>query len=95
MVKNLPASAGDVRGVDWTPGSGRSSGGGRGNPLQYPCLDRGSLPCPVDRGAWWATAHGVAKNQTRLKQVGTHAHPSLKGLHQTGLGQAWAEETGS
>ena len=38
------------------PGSGRSPGEGYGNPLQYSCLEN-----PTDRGAWWATAHGVAK----------------------------------
>ena len=43
------------------PGWGRSPGEGNGNPLQYSCLEN-----PMDRGAWWATVHGVAKNQTRL-----------------------------
>ena len=43
------------------PGSGRSPGEGNGNPLQYSCLDY-----PMDRGAWWATVHGVAKSRTRL-----------------------------
>ena len=38
------------------PGSGRSPGEGNGNPLQYSCLEN-----PVDRGAWWATAHGVTR----------------------------------
>ena len=42
-------------------GSGISSGEGNGNPLQYFCLEN-----PMDRGAWWATVHGVAKSQTRL-----------------------------
>ena len=44
-----------------TPGSGRSPGEGNGNPLQYSCLEN-----PMDRGAWWATVHGVAKSCTRL-----------------------------
>ena len=46
---------------DWSsiPGSGRSPGGGHGNPLQYSCLEN-----PMDRGAWQATVHGVAKSQT-------------------------------
>jgi len=46
---------------DWglIPGSGRSPGEGNGNPLQYSCL-----PDPMDSRAWWATVHGVAKNQT-------------------------------
>ena len=43
------------------PGSGRSPGEGNGTPLQYSCLEN-----PMDRGAWWATIHGVAKSQTRL-----------------------------
>ena len=51
------------------PGSGRSPGGGRGNPLQYFCLEN-----PMDREAWWATVHGVAKSQTQLKQLNTHTH---------------------
>ena len=53
MVKNPPASAGNTGLI---PGSGRSPGGGNGNPLQYSCL--GS---PMDRGVWWAKVHGVAK----------------------------------
>ena len=69
VVKNLAANAGDVRDVGLIPGLGGSPGGGHGNPLQYPCLEN-----PVDRGAWWATVHGVAQSQTRLKQLSTHAH---------------------
>ena len=42
-------------------GSGRSPGEGNGNPLQYSCLENST-----DRGAWWATLHGVAKRRTRL-----------------------------
>ena len=57
MVKNLPANAGDVRDTGSIPGSGRSPGGGHGNPRQYSCLVN-----PMDRGAWWATDHGVAKS---------------------------------
>ena len=44
------------------PGSGRSPGEGNGNPLQYSCLEN-----PMDRGAWWATVHGVAKSRTWLR----------------------------
>ena len=43
------------------PDSGKSPGKGNGNLLQYSCLEN-----PMDRGAWWATVHGVAKNQTQL-----------------------------
>ena len=51
MVKNLPAKAGDVGLIPW---SGRSSGKGNGNQLQYSC--RGNL---MDRGVWQAMAHGI------------------------------------
>ena len=70
MVKNPPAIAGDIRDAGLIPGLGRSPGGGHGNPLQYSCLENA-----MDRGAWWATMHGVAKRQTRLKQLSTHARP--------------------
>ena len=62
VVKNLPASAGDVRDRGSIPGSGRSFKGGHSNPLQYSCLEN-----PTDRGTWWATVHRVAKSWTRLK----------------------------
>ena len=51
-----------------TPGLGRSPRGGHGNPLQYSCLEN-----PMDRRAWWATVHRVAKNQILLKWVSMHA----------------------
>ena len=53
VLKNLPANVGDAGSI---PALGRSSGEGNGNPLQYSCLGN-----PMDRGAWWATVHGVAK----------------------------------
>ena len=59
MVKNLLASAGDTGDVGSIPGSGRSRGGGCGNPLQYSCLEN-----PMDRGAWWAMVHRVAESNT-------------------------------
>ena len=59
MIKNQPASAGDV-----IPGSGRSSGGGNGNPLQYACMEN-----TMDRGAWYASVHRVTKSQTQLKYL--------------------------
>ena len=69
VVKNLPtnANAGDVRDTGLIPGLGRSPGEGNGNPLQFSCLEN-----PMDRGAWWATVHRVAKSQTRLKRLSTH-----------------------
>ena len=60
-VKNLPANAGNVGGVGSIPGSGRTSGEGNGNPLQYSCLENS-----LDSGAWWATVHGLVKSQTWL-----------------------------
>ena len=62
-VTNPPANAGDTGSI---PGSGRSPGERDGNPLKYSCLGN-----PMDREAWQAIAHGVAKSQTRLS---THAH---------------------
>ena len=62
VVKNLPAKAGDVRGLGSIPGLGRSPGEGHGNLLQYSCLEH-----PMDRGAWRGTAHRVTKSQTQLK----------------------------
>ena len=59
VVKNLPANAGDIRDVDLIPGSGRSPGVGHGNPPQYSCLQNS-----MNRGAWQAMVHGVAKSQT-------------------------------
>ena len=61
MGKNLLANAEDIR--DWgsVSESGRSPGGGNGNPLQYSCLEN-----PMDGGPWWAAVHGVAKSPTRL-----------------------------
>ena len=70
MVKNPPASAGDARDVGLIPGSGRSTEGEHGNPLQYSCLEN-----PKDRGVLWAIVHRVAKSQTRLKQLSMHAVP--------------------
>ena len=59
MAKNLPASAEDVRDLGSIPGSGRSPGGGQSNPRQQSCLENS-----MDRGAWWATVHRVAKSRT-------------------------------
>ena len=62
MGKEPACDAGDMGSI---PGSGRSPGGRQGNPLQYSCLES-----PMDRGAWWATVHGVAESRTRLKWPG-------------------------
>ena len=66
VVKNPPASAGDVRDMGSVPGLGRSPGRGDGSALQYSCLENS-----MDR-VWWATVHGVAKGQTPLS---THYRP--------------------
>ena len=58
VVKNPPAKAGDAGDASSIPGWGRSPEEGNGNPLQYSCLEN-----PIDRGAWWAKVHGVAKSQ--------------------------------
>ena len=63
VVKNLPANIGDIMRHE-IPGSGRISGGGHGTPLQYSCLEN-----PMDRGAWRATVHGVAKSWKQLKRL--------------------------
>ena len=57
--KDLPAKAGDAGDMGSIPGLGRPPRGGNGNPFQYSCLGN-----PMDRGAWRATVHGVAKSQT-------------------------------
>ena len=67
-VTHPPANARDPREMGSIPGLGRSPGGGHSNPLQYPCLEN-----PMDRGAWQATVHRVAKSRTRLKWLGMHA----------------------
>ena len=59
VVKNPPANAGDVRDTGLIPGWGRSPGEGYGNLLQDSCLEN-----PMDRGAWQAMVHGVAKSWT-------------------------------
>ena len=56
VAKNLPVNAGDEGLI---PGLGRSLEEGNGNPLQYSCLEN-----PTDRGAWWATVHGVEESDT-------------------------------
>ena len=62
VVKNPPANAGDLRDTGSIPGSGRSHGGGHGNALQYSFLENS-----MDRGAWWAMVHRVAKSGAQLK----------------------------
>ena len=61
VVKSPPANAGDAEATGSIPGSGRSPGGGKDNPLQYSCLEN-----PMDGGAWQATVTGVTKSQIWL-----------------------------
>ena len=56
--KDPTCNSGDIRDEHSIPGAGRFPEGGNGTPLQYSCLEN-----PMDRGAWWPTAHGVAKSQ--------------------------------
>ena len=67
MVKNSSANAGGIIDVSSIPGSGRSPGGGHGNPLQYSCLENA-----MGRGALQAMVHRVTKSQTQLKRLGIH-----------------------
>ena len=75
--QNLPANAGDIRDVSSIPGSGRSPGGGHGIPLHYSCLEN-----PMDRVAWCAVVHTVAKSRTQLKQLSTHTKSFRQGSDQ-------------
>ena len=70
MVKTLPASAGDIRKMGSISRSGRSPGGGHGNPLQYPCLEN-----HMDRGAWQAVVHRVQRVRYDWRNLATtHTH---------------------
>ena len=72
VVKKLPINAEDIRDTSSIPGSGRSSRGGHGNPLQYSCLEN-----PMDRGGWRATVQGVEKSQTGLKRLSVQGQGSI------------------
>ena len=69
MVKKSSCNTGDPGSI---PGLGRSPGEGNGNPLQYSRLEN-----PLDKGAWWATVHGVSKSPTRLRDLHFHFYSLL------------------
>ena len=69
MVKNPPVNAGDERDLGSIPGLGRLLGEGNGSPPLYSCLG-----IPMDRGAWWAIVHGVAKSWTWQHKHRAHTH---------------------
>ena len=69
VVKNLPAKAGNAGDANSIHGSGRSPGEGNGNLLQY-----SGLKNSMDRGAWRATFHGVAKELEMTEHTCTHTH---------------------
>ena len=79
------ANAGNVRNMGSIPGSGRSPEEGNGSPLQYSCLEN-----PTDRGAWWATVHGVAKSWTQLKRLSMHIAHTQSVLLIPSSGLQWA-----
>ena len=69
VVKNPPTNTGDIRDAGSITGLGRFPGGGHGNPLQYSYLEN-----PMDRGAWQATVHRVAKKSDTTEAMHTRMH---------------------
>ena len=69
MVKDSACKAGDPGEAGSIPGSGRPPGEGNGNPLQYSHLEN-----PMERGAWWAIIHTVAKSRTQTKRLSRYTH---------------------
>ena len=72
-VKVSSCNVGDLGSI---PGLGRSTGEGNGNPLQYSCLEN-----PMDRGAWWATVHGVTESRTQLSNFTYLLMTKLMSVH--------------
>ena len=72
VVKNQPATAGDVKDFGSIPGLGRPLGEGNGNPLQYSCLEN-----PMERGAWWAIVHGVTKESNMTEWLNSSNSSSV------------------
>ena len=71
VIKNSPDNVGDLRNAGLILGSGRSPGGGHGNPVQYSCLEN-----PMDRGAWWAMVHRITELDTTeaIQHACTHTY---------------------
>ena len=69
VVTNLLANTGDLRDTDSVPGLERSPGEGKDNPLQCSILENA-----MDRGAWWATVHGITKSQQDKNSLVCHLH---------------------
>ena len=84
VVKNLPASAGDLRDLGSILGLRRSPGGGNGKLLQYSCLEN-----PMDGGAQKAAVHGVAKGRARLSNFTFTFHASEKEMATHSSVLAW------
>ena len=78
VLKNLPVNAGDIRDSGLIPGSGRCPGGGHSNPLQFSCLENS-----IDRRAWRAPVHRLAKSQTQMKQLSMHALAANSAIRNT------------
>ena len=74
MLEEAYTLVGVIRDTGSVLGLGRSPGRGHGYPLRYCCIKN-----PMDRGAWWATVHGVSKNWTWLKLISMHAHTHTEG----------------
>ena len=84
LVKNPPVDTGDAGSV---PGLGRSPGNGNGNPLHYPCLGY-----PMDRGAWWATVHRVAKESRHdLATKQQHMSHNMEDTRKTEYFLKWSD----
>ena len=82
VVKNRPADAGVVGSIPGSPGEGN------GNPLQYSCLEN-----PMDRGAWQATVHGVAKESDMTGHTYTHTHTLVRRKEINKLGSESVSES--
>ena len=90
VIKNLPANAGNIRDVGSIPGLGRYPRVRHGNPLQYSCLENA-----MDRGAWWATVHRIAKLDMPewLTHIAVLNVISIWWVHAQSLCHVWLFET--